>query len=183
MFPSAVKGMSPVEYMGHLLVELRRQVNAKPGDTVEAVLSYPQVWTTAARFALFTAARLAGITVNAMVPEPVSIALGHFKQLDGSCIRALVVLDLGGGTFDLALVVRTWTQATGEFDFKIEMAGGNRELGGHLCAVDLAERLLEKACGDAVIAAKVEEIRNKGKLAEMMQMLRDDVGKKMTMGM
>lgn len=137
--------MSPMEFLAHIIMGVRHELGMAANDTLELVLSYPQVWTNAARSLLHRAAQdLAGATVHTMQPEPVAIALAIFKKDPSIKNNLLVIFDIGGGTTDLSAVLRT-TNKDGVMSFSVLAAGGNRFLGGHQVASDLTERVLVAA--------------------------------------
>ena len=86
--------------------EVRRQLGGAP-DQVR--LTHPARWGQHRRQILVAAARQAGLSEDpVLVPEPVAAAT-HFASLSGGGLadeRALAVYDLGGGTFDIAVVRR-----------------------------------------------------------------------------
>ena len=77
------------------------------GDTIEgAVITIPAAFNQMQSEATISAARLAGIERVSLLQEPVAAAMAsiaHSKQNDG----VFLVYDLGGGTFDVALVLST----------------------------------------------------------------------------
>jgi actin-like ATPase involved in cell morphogenesis len=71
----------------------------------QVVMTVPAYFGMRERDATSRAARLAGLTVIDIVPEPCAVALGY--QIDGSSgDRTVVVFDLGGSSFDVT-VLRT----------------------------------------------------------------------------
>ena len=88
--------------------EARRQLNGRSPDQIN--LTHPAEWGPSRRNVLLTAARAAGVgPAVTLLPEPVAAA-AHFwampdKQLTPG--SSLAVYDLGGGTFDCAVVGST----------------------------------------------------------------------------
>ena len=122
--------------------ELLRQFNG--ADPEELWLTHPARWELGDPRAerLQAAARQAGFPVTRMLPEPcaAALALAAAGQLEGVGEGALVaVYDLGGGTFDLALLSRA---PGGEFALAGE-PGGDPEVGGEW----LDDRLFERLSG------------------------------------
>lgn len=95
------------EVLGRVTSEVRRQLGGNP-DQVR--LTHPARWGQRRKETLVTAARQAGLADDpVLVPEPVAAAT-HFATLSGSGLsagQALAVYDLGGGTFDIAVVRRS----------------------------------------------------------------------------
>ncbi|GAA4210068.1 Hsp70 family protein [Actinocatenispora rupis] len=85
--------------------EARRVAGAVP----PVVLTHPVAWGQARRGVLAEAARRAGLTVAALVAEPIAAA-SYFTAVLGSRLPvggALAVFDFGGGTLDVAVVRST----------------------------------------------------------------------------
>lgn len=89
----------------------------------EAVISVPAYFGDAQRRATRIAGELAGIKIERLINEPTAAALayGLDERLDGS---TFIVLDLGGGTFDVSIVE--------VFDgvMKVHASAGDNRLGG-----------------------------------------------------
>lgn len=88
--------------------EARRQLNGRSPDHIN--LTHPAGWGAARQNILLAAARTAGLGPSlSLVPEPVAAA-AHFSSLPGRSMTpgaSLAVYDLGGGTFDCAVVGST----------------------------------------------------------------------------
>ena len=105
--------------------EARRQLNGRSPDEVH--LTHPAQWGASRQNVLLAGARAAGLgPAVTLIPEPVAAA-AHFASLPnkslppGSC---LAVYDLGGGTFDCAVV-----GATGQ-GFTVLAESGLPDVGG-----------------------------------------------------
>ncbi len=114
--------------------EARRQLNGKTPDEVH--LTHPAKWGAARQNVLLAAARIAGLGPQiTLVAEPVAAA-AHFASLPGKSLppeASLAVYDLGGGTFDCAVVT-----ATGQ-GYTVLAQGGLPDIGG----VDLDQVLFD----------------------------------------
>eukprot|EP00884_Botryococcus_braunii_P000492 jgi/Botrbrau1/10443/Bobra.0133s0050.1 len=114
--PSVVSGM----LLGYLIEQAQRFAD----DSVSgAVITVPAHFNAAQREATLAAARRAGLDHVDLLQEPVAAALAYGIQ--GSPQETLVlVFDLGGGTFDVAIV--------DAFEGMLEVigAGGDSSLGG-----------------------------------------------------
>ena len=89
--------------------EARRQLNGRAADEVH--LTHPAQWGSSRQNILLAAARSAGLGTDriTLIPEPVAAA-AHFASLPGKGLppgSSLAVYDLGGGTFDCAVVGAT----------------------------------------------------------------------------
>ncbi len=123
------------ELAAAVLRRVREAAVAAHGGTAPArtVLTHPVRWGATELARLTRAAALAGIEEPELLPEPVAAALHHTRTADlpeGAC---LAVYDLGGGTFDTAVLRRT---ADG---FTTVAVGGDPDLGGE----DLDDRLTD----------------------------------------
>lgn len=89
----------------------------------EAVISVPAYFGDAQRRATRIAGELAGLKIERLINEPTAAALayGLDERLDGS---TFIVLDLGGGTFDVSILE--------VFDgvMKVHASAGDNRLGG-----------------------------------------------------
>ncbi|CAE8714062.1 unnamed protein product, partial [Polarella glacialis] len=70
-----------------------------------------------------TAGKLAGLEVLRIVNEPTMAALAY--GLDQKNVSTLVVLDLGGGTFDVSII------ETGDGVIEVLATNGDTRLGGN----------------------------------------------------
>ena len=128
----------PEELSALVLRSLLGDVEAATGERVtEAVISVPAYFGDAQRKATRTAGELAGIRVERLVNEPTAAALayGLESRLDGS---TFIVLDLGGGTFDVSILE--------VFDgvMKVHASAGDNRLGGD----DFVQALVERCTAD-----------------------------------
>ncbi len=87
-----------------------------------AVLTVPVDFGQRARREIELAAKMAGLEVAAMIPEPVAAAMGC--GLDGVAQATVAVYDFGGGTFDASVV------QVGGRELRVLGAAGDRWLGG-----------------------------------------------------
>jgi actin-like ATPase involved in cell morphogenesis len=106
-----------------VLAEFTRTAGGAP---TAVTVTHPAGWASTRRKALMDAVRAAGLPDAVLVPEPVAAATYFVRVLRhmvpvGS---AVVVYDLGAGTFDGSVVART---AAG---FEVLAVGGRDDLGG-----------------------------------------------------
>lgn len=98
------KSLTPPELSSLVLKSLAADAEAALGSPVEsAVISVPAYFNDTQRKATVLAAQLAGIEVTRLINEPTAaaIAYGLQERPDGT---SFLVLDLGGGTFDVSLM-------------------------------------------------------------------------------
>ncbi|MGI5239559.1 Hsp70 family protein [Dactylosporangium sp. CA-139066] len=116
------------------------------GPVGEVVLTHPAAWGAPRLAVLAAAVARAGLPAARFVPEPVA-ATAYFVSALGQPIppgRAIVVYDLGAGTFDVSVVCRT----AGGFD--VLAADGLADAGGlDLDAALVAHVRAATAAGDA----------------------------------
>ncbi|WP_063815898.1 Fe-S protein assembly chaperone HscA [Sorangium cellulosum] len=126
--------VTPVEVSAEILRELRASAERELRSVGGAVITVPAYFDDAQRQATKDAGRLAGIEVLRLLNEPTAAALayGLDKQQNG----LFVVYDLGGGTFDVTVLLLD------NGVFQVKSTGGDSALGGDDMDRALAERLL-----------------------------------------
>ncbi len=98
------KSFRPEELSALVLGSLRADAEAHLGQKVEeAVISVPAYFNDIQRKATITAAEFAGLKVNRLVNEPTAAALAYGLQ-DREAESTFLVVDLGGGTFDVSIL-------------------------------------------------------------------------------
>ena len=120
------KQLRVVEVVGAILREVHNEALSLSGGEPpgEIRLTHPARWGRGRLDKLREAARIAGIEHPDFVPEPVAAAV-HFASERLSVGEHVAVYDLGGGTFDTAVLRRT------EASFEVVgRPGGDEELGG-----------------------------------------------------
>lgn len=105
--------IGPVEASAHIfryLVEGTEKYIAyrrrRPIGVNEAIVTVPAVFKDAAKKDTLEAAKLAGLTVQRLIPEPSAAFVGYLHQqgwLQSHQPRTVLVYDLGGGTFDATI--------------------------------------------------------------------------------
>lgn len=118
------KTYSAIELSSLVLKSLKQDAEAFTGSLItEAVISVPAYFNDLQRKATKLAGEIAGLKVERLINEPTaaSIVYGLHDKKDGA---QFIILDLGGGTFDVSLVEY--------FDGVIEVhaSAGDNALGG-----------------------------------------------------
>ena len=132
---------SPVEVSAEILATLRfRAEDTFDDDVFGAVVTVPAYFDDAQRQATKDAAQLAGLNVLRLISEPTAAAIAY--GLENGSEGLYAVYDLGGGTFDISLLLLT----AGVFE--VVATGGDSALGGDdfdaaLAAWALTEAKLE----------------------------------------
>ena len=132
------RGLLPEELSAEVLMHLKGNVRQfLDEDIAAAAIAVPADFNAAQIEATKRAARIAGIEVSPFIQEPVAAATayGFDKGADGDSARWLVY-DLGGGTFDAALMRRR------DGLIRIENHGGNKLVGGKDIDWAIVESLL-----------------------------------------
>lgn len=118
------KRYTPQEISGMILRELKRNVEAQLGESVErAVITVPAYFSDSARQATREAGEIAGFQVERIINEPTAAALAYgLNEVDDR--QLIAVYDLGGGTFDVSII------ELDEGVVEVRSSHGNTQLGG-----------------------------------------------------
>jgi molecular chaperone DnaK (HSP70) len=116
---------------------------------LHAVVTVPSSFREAARRATTLALQHAGLSDVRLIEEPVATALAYLQR---SNLRYAAVYDLGGGTFDLAIV------DCSSFPFRVLGHGGDAYLGGDDIDRALADIVVEKVLRSAGWDLKSEPV-------------------------
>lgn len=116
--------VSVTEAMAMVLSSVRRNIEDEVGGPPPSIIaSYPVNFDTRQYAQLRRAFVLAGFTIERMISEAAAAAIALQTRLPDQALRALV-LDLGGGTFDVAVA------ELGDGVIEIREVDGDKELGG-----------------------------------------------------
>jgi molecular chaperone HscA len=140
--------VTPVEVSAEILRALKRLAEDELRSVGGAVITVPAYFDDAQRQATKDAGRLAGLDVLRLLNEPTAAALayGLEKKQNGK----FAVYDLGGGTFDVTILVLD------DGVFQVKSTGGDSALGGDDMDRALAEELFTLAKRDAKTATPSE---------------------------
>ncbi|HVK66714.1 MAG TPA: Fe-S protein assembly chaperone HscA [Polyangium sp.] len=129
------RSVTPVEVSAEVLKVLRSLAEDELRSVGGAVITVPAYFDDAQRQATKDAGKLAGLDVLRLLNEPTAAALayGLEKQKNG----LFAVYDLGGGTFDVTILLLD------DGVFQVRSTGGDSALGGDDMDRALAERLLQ----------------------------------------
>jgi len=135
------RSFTPQELSACVLGALKRDAEAALGRTVdEAVVTVPAYFGDAQRQATRDAGAIAGITVERIINEPTAAALAYGLHERHREMRA-VVIDLGGGTFDVTVLEIM------EGVVEIQSSSGDTQLGGDDFDLALAELAAKELAG------------------------------------
>ncbi len=126
----------PQEVSAFILKALKRRAESLLGVPVaKAVITVPAYFTDAQRFATREAGEIAGLQVVRIINEPTAAALSYGAQKETN--QRILVYDLGGGTFDVSIVVIEGGVV------EVLSSTGNNHLGGDDFDARIVDRLLE----------------------------------------
>ena len=134
--------VTPVEVSAEILRVLKRLAEDELRVVGGAVITVPAYFDDAQRQATKDAGKLAGLEVLRLLNEPTAAALayGLEKKQNGT----FAVYDLGGGTFDVTILLLD------DGVFQVKSTGGDSALGGDDMDHALADLIFERAgWGDA----------------------------------
>ncbi|MCA9592817.1 MAG: Hsp70 family protein [Myxococcales bacterium] len=145
------RSFSPEELSALLLATLKRDAEEVLGETIEeAVVTVPAYFGEAARRATRVACELAELRVERIINEPTAAALAYGLHQRDKELRA-VVLDLGGGTFDVTVLEIM------EGVIEIQASAGDTRLGGEdfldVIVGWVADRVVERHGFDPRVSA------------------------------
>jgi molecular chaperone HscA len=128
--------LTPVEVSADILRALKRRAEDELGTVGGAVITVPAYFDDAQRQATKDAGRLAGLEVLRLLNEPTAAALAYGLQNRQN--GTFCVYDLGGGTFDVTVLLLE------DGVFQVKATGGDSALGGDDMDRAIAEHLFER---------------------------------------
>ncbi len=118
------KQYSPPEISAMILQKLKTDAEAKLGESVDsAVITVPAYFNDDQRQATKDAGKIAGLEVKRIINEPTAASLAYGLEKEESD-HAILVFDLGGGTFDVSVL------EIGDGVFEVKATAGDNHLGG-----------------------------------------------------
>lgn len=148
---------SPIELSAFVLKELKRFVQS--GEPVDAaVITIPASFDTVQSNATKEAGKAAGFKAVYLLQEPIAASLAYANKDKSADLKnsQWIVYDLGGGTFDVALVKII------EGELTVVDHEGNNYLGGSDFDALIVEKLL------------VPELNKRGKFADLLPQMKSE---------
>lgn len=149
--------LTPVQVSAILLRRLRTDAENAAGEPFRrAVITVPAYFTEPQYAAVKEAGELAGFTVVRILPEPTAAAhaFGVERLVQGDDdMCSVLVYDLGGGTFDVSLLI------IGPGYFQVYGLGGDKVLGGADFDSALYRMLTENRLGDRDLSGSGDAAR------------------------
>jgi len=134
-FQVGERAVTPVEVSADILRSLKQSAVDQLRRVGGVVITVPAYFDDAQRQATRDAGKLAGLDVLRLLNEPTAAALAYgLEKRQNGCF---VVYDLGGGTFDITVLVLD------DGVFQVKSTGGDSALGGDDMDRALAERFLD----------------------------------------
>jgi molecular chaperone DnaK len=138
------KEYTPERISSEILKKLCKDAESYLEDKVEyAVITVPAYFNDKQKHATRTAAAMAGLKVQRLLPEPTAAAISFgVDQIKEEDVSAVMVFDFGGGTFDLSVLTISGAQ------FIEQGKGGNMWLGGEDIDRELVDYVLETTAAE-----------------------------------
>ncbi len=132
------KKMAAQQISAEILRKMKKTAEDYLGEEVtEAVITVPAYFNDSQRQATKDAGRIAGLEVKRIINEPTAAALAFGLDKLGKGDSKIAVYDLGGGTFDVSIIVIA--DVDGEKQFEVLSTNGDTFLGGE----DFDQRIMD----------------------------------------
>lgn len=137
--------MAAEQVLREVKSKVLKKLKAEDDEVIEAVITVPAYFTSNQKDETKKAAKAAGIEVLKIITEPVAAAIAYGLELEAK--EKLFIFDLGGGTFDIAVL-----EADSENnEYKTIALDGDKRLGGDNFDIVLRDIFIEKIKKDTGI--------------------------------
>ena len=159
------KAYSPAEISSFILANIKKSAEEYLGETIsDAVITVPAYFSDSQRQATKDAGKIAGLNVLRIINEPTAASLAY--GLDKKNDEKIVVVDLGGGTFDVSIL------EIGDGVFEVKATNGDTHLGGEDFDLRLVDHLADEfkkeqgidLRGDKMALQRLKEAAEKAKI-------------------
>ena len=125
IFAGEQKTFTPEEISSMILTKMKEITEAYLGHTISsAVITVPAYFNDGQRQATKDAGTISGLNVLRIINEPTAAAIAYGLDKKGGTEQTVLIFDLGGGTFDVSLLVIE------DGIFEVKATAGNTHLGG-----------------------------------------------------
>ena len=123
-FKNSIRTFCPEQISAMVLSKMMKEAQSFCGEEVrDAVITVPAYFTDAQRRATIDAGEIAGFNVLKIINEPTAAGIAYgFNETNKE--KNILVYDLGGGTFDVAIL------QVSKSDISVKAVGGSTRLGG-----------------------------------------------------
>jgi heat shock protein 1/8 len=138
-YQGTTKKFHPEEISSMVLVKMKETAEAFLNATVKnAVITVPAYFNDNQRQATKDAGTIAGLNVQRIINEPTAAAIAYGLDKKGKGEKNVLIFDLGGGTFDVSLLV------IDDGIFEVKATAGDTHLGGE----DFDNKMVEFCTAD-----------------------------------
>jgi len=133
-FKGETKQMRPEEISAVVIAKMKETAEQALGQTVrKAVITCPAYFNDSQRQSTKDAAAIAGLEALRIINEPTAAALAYGMDKNDGKERNVLIFDLGGGTFDVSVLMIEGGV------FEVKATGGDTHLGGEDFDNDLVQ--------------------------------------------